>query len=148
MDREILIAGFYALEKAFSAKSKTRHEFVKKVGEIEPFYSEDWVYLTQGRKNYKKPHQEIEPEYSLSGRNAGHITSIFFPFDNLIYGYGNNKRNKEDLYIFLMNPMEHKFEIFVFKGLYKSKIHILSLFEDGEFDEQINLFRSSLNKAA
>lgn len=146
--RKQLIDGIYALERAINTKSKTRHEFTKKVGEVEPFHSEDWVYLTQGRKNYKREHSEIEPEYSLSGRNSGHITSVFFPFDNRIYGYGNNKRKKEDLYLFIMNPMKESFEILVFKGMYKNKIHLLSLLEDGEFDEELAQFRKGNKKAA
>lgn len=134
---------YFKLVKPTNAKSKTRHEFEKRAGEYQPFSNESWVYLTQGRSNYKKLHKTIEPEYSLSGRESKHISSVFFPMDNLILGYGNNKYRKEDLFVFIMNPMKQEFEVFVSRGNYKEKLHILNLIDDGELDEELSRCRNN-----
>ena len=140
---------YFKFVKSTNGKAKTRFEFDKRVGEYEPFNSESWIYLTQGRNNYKKLHKTIEPEYSFSGREAKHISSVFFPFNNLIFGYGNNKRRKEDLFVFLMNPMRNEFEVFISVGSYRDKIHILNLLADGELDEEVSRLRNyGLNEAA
>jgi len=132
------IDAYFRFER-IKLKSKTRYDLIFNNGYYEPLHQtnkngECWIYF--GNNPHIKTRDERKSDIAISTR-AGHLTSVFIPeIEKPNFGFGDFDN---DAFLIVVN---RTIEILVFKGKKHIQSTLNNLFLDGEFDDEINEFRT------